>query len=74
MIKRTFDITFSFLGLCVLLPFFLAIALVIILDSRGGVFYRQIRVGKDEKNFKIFKFRTMVSNADKLGKSIKPEL
>ena len=65
--KRLFDIFFSFTVLLVLLPFFLLIALVIVTDSRGGIFYRQVRVGKDGKDFRLFKFRSMRSNADKAG-------
>lgn len=65
--KRLFDIFFSFIGLVVLLPVFLIISLLIVIDSRGGVFYRQVRVGKNGKDFGLFKFRSMVSNADKKG-------
>ena len=69
---RLFDLVFSFLGLVILLPFFLLIALLIVLDSRGGVFYRQSfyrqsRVGKDGKDFKLYKFRSMRTGADKRG-------
>lgn len=67
MFKRIFDIFFSFIGLLVLLPVFLVISLLVVLDSRGGVFYRQVRVGKNGKDFRLFKFRSMVSNADKKG-------
>lgn len=51
----------------VLLPFMLLIAIAIVVDSRGGVFYKQIRVGRNNKDFGLFKFRTMVTNADKQG-------
>lgn len=67
MIKRIFDIICSFIGLVLLSPVFLVLSLLIVLDSRGGVFYRQVRVGKNGKDFKLFKFRSMVSNADKKG-------
>lgn len=67
MIKRLFDVFFSVLGLLILSPIFLAIAIIIILDSKGFIFYKQVRVGKDEKDFKIYKFRTMHNSADKLG-------
>jgi lipopolysaccharide/colanic/teichoic acid biosynthesis glycosyltransferase len=67
MVKRAFDIFFSFLGLLLLFPVFLVISLIIVLDSRGGVFYRQVRVGRNGKDFKLFKFRSMISNADKKG-------
>src|SRR5690606_28902037 len=66
--KRLFDLLFSTIGLVILLPFFLLIALLILLDSRGGVFYKQQRVGLYKKNFLLYKFRTMHPNADKHGK------
>ncbi|MDA3912013.1 MAG: sugar transferase [Bacteroidales bacterium] len=65
--KRIFDIIVSFIGLLILLPFLLILALAIILDSKGGVFYRQLRVGKNGKPFRIFKFRSMRSGSDKKG-------
>lgn len=61
------DIFFSLIGLIVLFPLFLVIALIITLDSKGGVFYKQIRVGKDGKDFKLFKFRSMAVGSDKKG-------
>ena len=65
--KRLFDIVMSFL-LCVLLsPIFLIIAIWIKLDSDGPIFYRQERVTQYGRIFKIFKFRTMIVNADKIG-------
>ncbi len=64
---RFFDIIFSFLGLVVLLPVFLILFILIKLDSEGDIFYRQIRVGKNNKDFKIYKFRTMYMNSDKKG-------
>jgi lipopolysaccharide/colanic/teichoic acid biosynthesis glycosyltransferase len=67
MIKRLFDITCSLIGLLLLLPFFLLIALLITLDSRGGVFYRQLRVGRNNKDFYLFKFRSMRTDSDKKG-------
>ncbi|MFH0969645.1 MAG: sugar transferase [Patescibacteria group bacterium] len=67
MIKRLFDIIFSFLGIVLLSPLFGVIALLIKLDSKGPVFYRGQRVGKQGKLFRIFKFRTMVVDAEKLG-------
>ncbi len=67
MPKRVFDIIFSLFGILLLLPFFIIIALIIILNSKGGVFYSQQRVGKNNKDFKLFKFRTMSVNADKKG-------
>jgi lipopolysaccharide/colanic/teichoic acid biosynthesis glycosyltransferase len=66
-IKRLFDLIFSFMGLLVLWPFFLLIAFLIHLDSKGPAFYRGTRVGKDGNLFNMLKFRTMFLNADKLG-------
>lgn len=64
MIKRFFDITTSFVGLLLLMPFFLMIALWVKLDSNGGVFFRQLRVGRFGIPFKIHKFRTMCVEAE----------
>ena len=63
--KRLFDILASGLGLIVLSPIFLPLAIWIKLDSEGPVFYRQVRVGKGNKDFRIFKFRSMRVGADK---------
>ena len=60
ILKRAMDLFFSFFGLVILSPVFLVIAIWIKLDSKGPVFYRQVRVGKNMEPFKIFKFRTMV--------------
>lgn len=65
--KRVFDVVVSFVILAVLSPFFLLLAAAIKLDSKGPVFYRQTRVGRYNRDFKIFKFRTMVQDADKVG-------
>lgn len=62
-----FDIIFSFIGIILLLPVFVVISCLIILDSRGGIFYRQTRVGKNNVDFFLLKFRTMQTNADKKG-------
>ncbi len=67
MIKRLFDIFFSGLGLLLLSPFLFTFALIIKFTSSGPVFYRGVRVGKNFKKFKIYKFRTMVINAEKIG-------
>jgi len=67
MIKRLFDIFFSLLGLIILLPILLVIAICIKLESKGSIFYRQTRVGKNSQDFKIFKFRTMFIGSDKKG-------
>ena len=66
-LKRAMDIVLSAFGIAVLSPVLAIIAIAIVLDSKGGVFYRQVRVGKGGKEFRIFKFRTMVSDADKRG-------
>lgn len=63
--KRVFDIVVSVIMLVVLSPLFLALAIAIKLDSPGPVFYRQVRVTQYGKEFRIFKFRSMVQNADK---------
>ena len=63
--KRIFDIIASGLGLIVLSPLFLLLAVWIKLDSKGPVFYRQVRVGRFNKDFRIFKFRSMRVGADK---------
>ena len=65
--KRAFDIVSCTLAVLVLFPFGLIIALCIVCGSKGGVFYRQTRVGKDNKDFKLLKFRTMRPNADQQG-------
>jgi lipopolysaccharide/colanic/teichoic acid biosynthesis glycosyltransferase len=67
VIKRLFDFVLSFLGLLTLSPVLFAAAVWIKLSSRGPVFYRGVRVGRYGKNFRVFKFRTMVLNADKIG-------
>lgn len=63
--KRLFDIIACGLGLIVLSPIFLVLAIWIKLDSKGPVFYRQVRVGLNNKDFRIFKFRSMRVGADK---------
>ncbi len=65
--KRIFDVVVSALLLVILSPVFLVIAVAIKADSRGSVFFRQTRVTAGGREFKIFKFRTMVSDAEKLG-------
>jgi len=67
MLKRLFDIFFSFFGLILLLPLFLIIAALVKIFSPGPVFYKSVRVGKNGKLFKMYKFRTMVVGADKIG-------
>ena len=65
--KRVFDIVSCTLAVLMLFPLGLLIALCIVCGSKGGVFYRQVRVGKDGKDFKLLKFRTMRPNADRQG-------
>jgi lipopolysaccharide/colanic/teichoic acid biosynthesis glycosyltransferase len=67
MLKRIFDIVCSFIGLILLFPLFVFIYVLIILESKGGAFFLQSRVGKNGKDFKLFKFRTMHINSDKKG-------
>ena len=65
--KRLFDITASFFGIIILSPLLIFIGLWVGLSSKGGVFYKQIRVGKNNKDFKLYKFRSMRVNSDKEG-------
>jgi lipopolysaccharide/colanic/teichoic acid biosynthesis glycosyltransferase len=67
MAKTSLDLIVSIIGLIVLAPFFILIGLLIKIDSRGSVFYKQERVGLNGKLFKLFKFRTMRVDADKAG-------
>ncbi|HCM36465.1 MAG: hypothetical protein A3J30_04610 [Candidatus Wildermuthbacteria bacterium RIFCSPLOWO2_02_FULL_47_9c] len=67
MVKRLLDLVLSSIGLFLASPFLLIIALAIKLDLPGPVFYRGVRVGKHGKQFRMFKFRSMVANADKIG-------
>jgi len=64
MIKRLFDLIFAIFGLLLLLPFFLAISILIKIDSKGSVFFIQDRVGQDTFLFKIIKFRTMTTSEE----------
>lgn len=66
-IKRAFDIVVSLIMLVLLSWLLIILAVMIKIDSKGSVFFRQIRVTAGNKDFKIFKFRTMVNNADKMG-------
>jgi lipopolysaccharide/colanic/teichoic acid biosynthesis glycosyltransferase len=67
MLKRTFDFLSSLIGLILISPILVTISILIKKEDRGPVFYRGARVGKFGKLFRIFKFRTMVLNAEKLG-------
>jgi lipopolysaccharide/colanic/teichoic acid biosynthesis glycosyltransferase len=72
-VKRAFDLLGSMLGLLVLSPVLFFIALLIKVGSKGPVWYRGLRVGRSGVPFRIFKFRTMVANADKIGASSTPD-
>ena len=67
MLIRLLDIVLSLLGLLFLLPIFLILAVWIKFDSQGSIFFRQIRVGKEGQDFRIYKFRTMIVNSEKMG-------
>ena len=67
MLKRIFDLTASLVLLLLLSPVLFMISLWIFLDSNGGIFYKQIRVGKHSKDFSLFKFRTMKTDSDSKG-------
>ena len=69
-LKRCFDVVVSAIMLLILAPVFLVLAIAIKLDSPGPVFYRQVRVTQYGKHFRIFKFRSMVANADKIGTQV----
>lgn len=73
LVKRVFDIVVSMIMIVVLSPILLALSLWIKIDSRGPVFYRQVRITAGGKKFRIFKFRTMVVNADEIGALITAE-
>lgn len=68
--KRLMDVVFSLLGLVISAPFFLLIAISIKLTDRGPVFYKQTRLTKDGKIFEIYKFRTMIQNAEKYSGAV----
>ena len=67
MLKRTFDVVASLVGLSFFIPFFLVVSVLIRITSKGPVFFRQERVGRKFKRFRIFKFRTMVVDAPSMG-------
>lgn len=67
MAKRLFDIIASFIGLLLLSPFLIIIGIIVGVTSPGGVFYRQSRVGKNDVDFRLWKFRTMRPDSDKKG-------
>lgn len=65
--KRLFDLTIACLGLALLSPFFALIAVIVKISSKGPIFYRGLRTGKNGKPFRIFKFRSMVEDAENRG-------
>ena len=67
LLKRVFDIVSSLSALLIGLPFFLVVSILIVLDSKGGVFFRQTRVGVGNRDFRLFKFRTMKPDSESLG-------
>lgn len=69
-LKRIFDVIASTIMIVILSPLLIIISVLIVTDSKGGVFYRQERVTQYGKKFRIFKFRTMVANADKIGTQV----
>lgn len=69
-LKRIFDIVVSLVLIVLMSPLLLVLSILIVLDSKGGVFYRQERVTQYGRKFRIFKFRTMVSDADKIGTQV----
>jgi len=71
--KRTIDLILAMLGVILLSPVLTAVALLIKFDSRGPIFYRGVRIGRYGNPFRIFKFRTMVEDAEKLGGASTPE-
>lgn len=73
-VKRFFDVILSIIGIILLSPVFMLLSIAIKLDSKGPVIFKQIRVGKDGKEFTIYKYRTMVVDAEKKSKlNINPE-
>lgn len=67
LLKRVFDFTVALIGILILLPLLPVIALMIVVDSPGGIFFKQNRVGKNRRVFHLYKFRTMHINAERSG-------
>jgi lipopolysaccharide/colanic/teichoic acid biosynthesis glycosyltransferase len=65
MLIRFFDILISILALLILLPVFIIVSILIVIDTRGGIFFTQKRVGRGNRDFTLFKFRTMAVNSDR---------
>lgn len=70
ILKRIFDLLVSFMGIVILSPVFIIASIAIKLDSKGKILFLQKRVGRYGKEFNIYKFRTMVTDAEKMGKQI----
>lgn len=70
VVKRVFDFLLSLFGIIILSPIFIIVSIAIKLDSKGSILFLQKRVGRYGKEFNIYKFRTMVTDAEKLGKQI----
>lgn len=70
IVKRIFDFSISLLGIIILSPILLLVSIMIKIDSKGNILFLQKRVGRFGKEFNIYKFRTMVTDAEKLGKQI----
>lgn len=70
IVKRIFDFLMSFIGLIILLPIFIIVSVAIKLDSKGEILFLQKRVGRYGKEFNIYKFRTMITDAENIGKQI----
>lgn len=71
--KKSMDLILSFIGLILLIPVFLILAILVKLDSKGPVFYAHTRKGKNRSDIKIYKFRTMYSNSDEIFDSFSDE-
>ena len=71
--KKSMDLILSFIGLILLIPVFLILAILVKLDSKGPVFYAHTRKGKNRSDIKIYKFRTMYSNSDEIFESFSDE-
>lgn len=70
LLKRVFDLVFGVVGLVLFLPLFVVVSIAIKIDSKGSIFFKQIRLGKDKKPYMIYKFRSMVENAENIGTGI----
>lgn len=69
-LKRVFDLIFGIIGLILVLPILLFVAIAIKIDSKGSIFFKQARLGKHKKPYMIYKFRSMIENAENMGTGI----